>query len=320
MTVDLDSPTVGVPGSTGIAYGTASGDVASIGIDTIFGGVNRVRGSNFNDTISGDANNNVLDGRGGNDMLTGRAGADQFIYSTGNDTITDFDQSGGSFNHAEGDTIDLTGSGATTWTQLQSMMRQDGADTLIDFGGGNTIRLTNVTLADLTASDFVFSPFSGDLAISVNTGGTVVLTTADIHAADPNHTASDLTFTVSDPTHGYVAYATDPGHAIPSFTEAELEAGNVVFVHDGSNTTQATFKVSVSNGITSSATTTIIATVTTVTITVLTANGVDFDNGDPIRADGRRRITAHADTGDANYDHQHRGESQIRVRGRGPHP
>ena len=38
VTVDLASPTV--PGSTGIAHGTAPGDVAGIGTDTIFGGVN----------------------------------------------------------------------------------------------------------------------------------------------------------------------------------------------------------------------------------------------------------------------------------------
>ena len=103
--------------------------------------------------------------------------------------------------------------------------------------------LKNVTVANLTASDFVFGvPISGDLGISVNKGGTVVLTTADFHAVDPNATASNLTFTVSNPTHGYVAFAAHPETPITSFTEADLEAGNVLFVHDGSNTTQATFQ------------------------------------------------------------------------------
>ena len=36
VTVDLNLPTVGVPGSTGIAHGTAPGDVAGVGTDTIF--------------------------------------------------------------------------------------------------------------------------------------------------------------------------------------------------------------------------------------------------------------------------------------------
>ena len=73
--------------------------------------------------ISGDSNNNVLDGQGGNDVLDGPSGkrecqiggggSYQFFYSAGTDTITDFDQSAGSFNHAEGDVIDLVGSGVT---------------------------------------------------------------------------------------------------------------------------------------------------------------------------------------------------------------
>ena len=234
--------------SVDLAAGTAIGD-ASVGTDT-FTGVSRVRGSNFNDTISGDANNNVLEGqggndvlfgRGGNDTLTGGTGSDRFFYSSGADTITDFDRSGGSFNHTEGDTINLAGSGVTTWAQLQLIMSQDvanPANTLINFGGGNTMTLNNVTVASLTPSDFMFGvPISGDLGISVNKSGTVVLTTTDFHAVDPNYTAGQLTFTVSNPTNGHVSFAANPGIAITSFTEADLEAGHVLFVHDGSNTT-----------------------------------------------------------------------------------
>ena len=161
-----------------LAAGIATGD-ASVGIDTITGGVNRVRGSNFNDTILGDAANNVLqgqsgndvlDGRGGNDILTGGIGSDLFFYSSGVDAITDFDQSGGSFIHTEGDTIDLAGSGITTWAQLQSIMSQNGVNTLINFGGGNTMTLNNVTATNLTASDFMFGlPISGDIRGSAST-------------------------------------------------------------------------------------------------------------------------------------------------------
>ena len=77
---------------------------------------------------------------------------------------------------------------------------------------------------------------TGDLAITVNKSQTVILTTTDFHAVDPGHTASQLTFTVSNPTNGHVAFAANPGIPITSFTEADLEAGNVLFVHDGSNT------------------------------------------------------------------------------------
>ena len=137
--------------------------------------------------LDGQGGNDLLDGRGGNDTLTGGAGADTFFYSAGADTVTDFDRSSGSFNHAEGDVINVVGSGVTSFAQLQPMMSQNGADTLINFGGGNTMTLSNVTLTNLTQNDFVFSaPISGDLAITVNNGGSVVLTTADFHAIDPN--------------------------------------------------------------------------------------------------------------------------------------
>ncbi|HET7805250.1 MAG TPA: cadherin-like domain-containing protein [Pseudolabrys sp.] len=283
------SATAGV--TVNLAAGIASGN-ASVGTDTITGGVNRVRGSNFNDTIFGDANNNTLEGqsgndllggRGGNDTLTGGANSDTFFYSAGADVVTDFDQSGGSFNHAEGDIINVVGSGVTSFAQLQSITSQAGLNTLINFGGGNTMTLNNVTFANLTQNDFVFSaPISGDLGATVNKGGMVILTASDFHAVDPNAAASQLTFTVSGETRGHVAFAADPGTLIHTFTEADLEAGNVLFIHDGSDTTQATFKVSVSDGTVASAATTIIVSVPTAVISVLATAGYDFEANDPI--------------------------------------
>ena len=98
----------------GTSHGTDAGDVAGVGTDTITGDVNRVRGSEFDDTIIGNNSRNILDGRGGDDMLTGNGGPDTFVYSTGNDTITDFDQ-------GQGDTIDLTGSGVTSLAALLAL-------------------------------------------------------------------------------------------------------------------------------------------------------------------------------------------------------
>ena len=91
---------------------------------------------------------------------------------------------------------------------------------------------------------------------------------------------------MSDPTHGYVAFVNAPGIAITNFTEADPASGNVIFVHDGSATTEATFKVSVSDGASSSGPTTIHAIVPTVSIVVKTANGKNFQNEDTITALG----------------------------------
>jgi Ca2+-binding RTX toxin-like protein len=55
--------------------GTAVGD-SSVGSDTFLSGVSRVRGSSFDDVITGNGGNNNLDGQGGNDILTGNGGID----------------------------------------------------------------------------------------------------------------------------------------------------------------------------------------------------------------------------------------------------
>lgn len=150
-------------GGLGTAYSLASGDAAQIGVDT-FTNVNAVIGSNFGDVISGGAGadrlnglggNDHLDGRGGNDLLTGGAGADTFVYADGYgaDFIADF-------RHSEGDQIDLTAvSGVRSLADLLAIATSvnDGADTVINFGGGNTLTLSGVSRASLVASDFVFT-------------------------------------------------------------------------------------------------------------------------------------------------------------------
>lgn len=58
-----------------LALGSTAGSHASVGNDTILGGVTRVRGGNFADTITGsDTVNEILEGRGDNDTINGGAG------------------------------------------------------------------------------------------------------------------------------------------------------------------------------------------------------------------------------------------------------
>ena len=81
VTVALDSPTIGIPNSTGVAH--ATGADAGIGTDTFFGGIQVVRGSAFGDTLSGSNNfagPEVFDGGPGNDFIDGRGGFDRVLY------------------------------------------------------------------------------------------------------------------------------------------------------------------------------------------------------------------------------------------------
>jgi Ca2+-binding RTX toxin-like protein len=123
-----------------------------------------LNGSSFDDvfygdagmnTLIGQAGNDTLEGRGGNDTLTGGSGDDTFVYSDGdgNDTITDFVAGAGM-----PDKIDLTGVASIfALSDVLALATQDGADTLIDFGGGNSIRLLNVNVGNLHADDFLFA-------------------------------------------------------------------------------------------------------------------------------------------------------------------
>ena len=53
--------------------------------------IENVVGSRAGDTIKGNRLANILDGDTGNDCLTGGGRADVFVFSRGNDQITDFD-------------------------------------------------------------------------------------------------------------------------------------------------------------------------------------------------------------------------------------
>jgi len=74
---------------------------------------------------------------------------------------------------------------------------------------------------------------SGDLQIEVYKGGSVPITLQDLNALDPDDNAKDLVFSVSNVRSGFLALASTPRKAVATFTQADLEAGQVCYVHDG---------------------------------------------------------------------------------------
>ena len=129
----------------------------------------------------GGAGNDVLGGGGGNDSMTGGAGNDTFVYNgQGADIITDFDGGPGI-----GDTIRVTG-GYTTFAQIQAnaTLVNGGADTQIDFGGGNTLTLTGFN-GELNENDFTFGNVT-----PTPTGPEVTVTGNDIEIDDGDSTPS----------------------------------------------------------------------------------------------------------------------------------
>ncbi len=82
----------------------------------------------------------------------------------------------------------------------------------------------------------------GDLTVEVAAGRAVQITTRDLTGFDPDDGAGVLVYSVRNVKHGYIKVA---GGAIPAktFTQQDLEAGRVSFVHDGSTGNSASFDV-----------------------------------------------------------------------------
>jgi len=102
--------------------------------------------------------------------------------------------------------------------------------------------------ADLSAELRNVPPrLEGDLDVNVRRGKSVVITTNDITAVDPDDTPDHLTYTVSNPNNGFVALASLPGTAVPNFTQADIEAGRVLFAHSGAAGQTASFDIVVAD-------------------------------------------------------------------------
>ncbi len=111
-------------------------------------------GNGLNNVLIGNSGDNVLNGAYGNDTLIGGGGDDtfEFVGSFGQDRINDFDIA------AANEVIDLSAlSSITGFTDLETNhMSQVGESTVIDDGSGNTIKLSGITMTDLTADEFLF--------------------------------------------------------------------------------------------------------------------------------------------------------------------
>ncbi len=102
--------------------------------------------------------------------------------------------------------------------------------------------------ADLSAELRNVPPrLAGDLDLTVKRGKSVVITTDHITAIDPDNTAEQLTYSISNPVNGYVALAAQAGVRVYNFTQADIEAGRVLFVHDGSDSKTASFDIVVAD-------------------------------------------------------------------------
>ena len=129
--------------------------MGAVGNDRLDGGAGNdaLSGVAGNDSLLGGTGNDRLDGGAGNDRMNGGTGDDRFVFAGnwGVDVVTDFTLAG------TGERIDLiTAIGIVDFADLSaSHMAQVGGNTVIT-AGINSLTLAGITMANLTAIDFLF--------------------------------------------------------------------------------------------------------------------------------------------------------------------
>ena len=104
-------------------------------------------GNGGGNVIQGGAGRQEIYGGRGEDILSGGLGRDAFlvIKGEGNDVITDFS--------VLEDRVRLT-AGMSSFDQVRTRLVQEGADTRLDLGGGDSLLFRNVKAGDLRAENF----------------------------------------------------------------------------------------------------------------------------------------------------------------------
>ena len=111
---------------------------------------------------------------------------------------------------------------------------------LVNIGATGTVagdvrygKLALATGGNLEASVRNVPPeLAGDFEIAVRRGRTVAITTADLTAIDPDNTATELTYQVSNLRGGEIRLG---DATTTSFTDADIRTGTVAFAHDGTS-------------------------------------------------------------------------------------
>jgi outer membrane lipoprotein-sorting protein len=95
-------------------------------------------------------------------------------------------------------------------------------------GGPLASPVANVTLNVIPVND---APVLGSVTLDIDAGGTVVLTAANLSATDVDDPAAGLVFMLAGVANGRFELAGNPGVPVFTFTQGQVTAGQVRFVH-----------------------------------------------------------------------------------------
>jgi Domain of unknown function (DUF4347)/Cadherin-like len=91
------------------------------------------------------------------------------------------------------------------------------------------------------------TPVLANNTLAINEGGSVMLSGTEMSATDVDNASGTLTFSVSNVTGGRFELVASPGAAITTFTQAQVTAGAVRFIHDGGEAAPS-YNLTVSDG------------------------------------------------------------------------
>lgn len=151
-------------------------------------------------------------------------------------------------------TLTLSGSQADINATLATLVYQGS----LNYAGPDTLTVTSTDSTSATDVDTVAITVSGvndapvmaaNIGSTVARGGIDVITNAELRITDVDNTPGQLIYTVTvGPMNGQLELTTTPGVAITTFTQAQIDAGQVIYVHDGSFTASDSFTFTANDG------------------------------------------------------------------------
>jgi Ca2+-binding RTX toxin-like protein len=147
-----------VQAASGVNTVNVSGNyalTANIEVATVTGAYTLTANGQGDLLIAASAGATLVSGAGADVLVGSASGGDTFVFpfTSGDDAVYNFIGGTGSTH----DTLNLTGYGYTSFSQVQASMVQQGSNVLLTLDANDAILLENTTLSSLVASDFVIN-------------------------------------------------------------------------------------------------------------------------------------------------------------------
>ncbi len=156
----------------------------------------------------------------------------------------------------------------------------DGSDTFGWNAGNGLLYAAAAASCTLTVAPVNDAPVIEVNTLTVDEGQTVTVTGQTLHASDVDNTAAELGYTVTSVANGHYALTVN-GTVVTTFTQAQVDNGEIQFVHDGGNQAPAA-QLTVSDGELSDSGNATVFFSDQNDAPVLTANSLTVDQGQTV--------------------------------------